>query len=1493
MSTAGQALLPWKRVLACVAVACAAASEREECIVSRRLPLFGLRVGRQNASAVGARTLPASRASGGACHMGRLLRVQNPSTETAVDDTAESTQMCTHNDTVLTCAVLVQNRSHPESSTHRLRTFAAHKPSDGVQDPRATHGRSTPCSACAQQEVNSVLTRFSRTTLATGRRQLSLGVRRRLSTERLLASQLHRAACNTSETCAPLHETFAGACSGRDACMQRGAFMSALLNRTHFGASAAEHTAGAAARGAVTAATDALWTRSWVWCRGHGRSSARFDQCSGSVDKAAWLDPKSRAQACARHIPTTTAENSISVDFCLLHAKTAKLCAQMFKWRSEAEKIISRAAGRSARTDFFYSPTTFDLREQQFVYDSVLDFYASVGRRSCAPSASANAQQQANYANMGRCASVHLEPLLVIVEQLREGKRILLLIGYHVYRVQFYLVQLLVSATVDTAAALASAGTDTVGRVADGLLREVMALMQVIGSFVDLLTDSIMELAMSRGVGKTIKDMLVFMCQVVELIHNTLWSYLLCPVLRILLLLWEFMIGVLDALLEIVRIVLFGAPEIVGLLDGFISVCRDMIAGITRAIGTCETKSFNCVLEPVFGGEDTDFGALPMPTRCWTSYLTFFGDNQQLSCSKADTCKLSRVASSSERRVCGACPAQSNDNVLEFACDYISGICTCGVPELSSTSCFTNNDCMTDEDATCRLINDDLEISAASVQCAQCQYQQMCYETSEGGVCACGARQRKLHTCSSTEHSDQQALVLRLNDLCLYTATVGVVEFGLSTVIPCQELDSSLSSCAWAVDVGAFFARGSRRVRRRLLAHDGADGQVYTYRSMDSVCRDALLSDALRYTRASCQEAFDASNATLALLGLERQLPPCALCSFADALEAARHNPVAVLRLLSPRAVGVVLQRHGPFLQAARLGAVLHDGLRDFSALLARRNGSQVVHVERRGGRTTVLVEDAAVQPHVARALESLLESVLEALPPGAASGASASGASASGANASGANASGANASGANASGANASGANASAGAPPLRRLLLFRELVLAVEERVRNGWGQAGRLHEAFSQSIELALTYDYDAASTHDWPPVRSAGVETCNELHDLLYVCIEVAQGVLDGWLTLTHMRDSLQGRPVDSLSDAWPALLGEEVTADETGGPPDDALALGVNSGDDVVMQTCTEGAAAGLRAIGVQPRVVYDIFFSVASAANASFSCPYHAVQTCSRWRRRLWHSIVIVLLWFSAAAVLVNALGISFLSSLLVPFFSLVVLQLCYGYTWTCAPMVPVCAWQDFSESVSALLPLSLEVPAELKRLDPSCLVPDTACLAAAGGSLENCLAPRRYPHARCLKSCRDAPFSFRSWQNVVAWWVAEAGPWADEFAAAHAHSVPLLDHEGFLKDVRTRARTLVRTSADSVSAHRVCAALSAYMLLPYVFILLLVLAFVASLAQALATQLLPFFLLLCTLYNAVAASADEGDEERMRALESSVRELQAAGSAATADGDE
>jgi hypothetical protein len=441
---------------------------------------------------------------------------------------------------------------------------------------------------------------------------------------------------------------------------------------------------------------------------------------------------------------------------------------------------------------------------------------------------------------------------------------------------------------------------------------------------------------------------------------------------------------------------------------------------------------------------------------------------------------------------------------------------------------------------------------------------------------------------------------------------------------------------------------------------------------------------------------------------------------------------------------------------------------------------------------------------------------------------------------------------------------------------LFLRELVLAVEERVKSGWSQAGRLHQSFEHSIERVITYDYAPleAAEHVWPPMVASDTvrgQECTELRELLTICIETAEGIFDGWLTLTHARDNLQGRPADTLSEAWPVLVRAEGADD----PPDEALALRAHNDDDFATRIATESTAATLDFLRIEPRTVYDVAFSVASAANASFTCPYRAVQTCSLWRRRAWQALVLSALLFSGIAFVINATGISFVTLLLIPLFSIVLLQLAYGYTWTCAPMIPVCWWQDVTESVGMLLPLSLEVPDDLKRLDRHCL-DDSACVDSED---TDCLALRRFPPPACLKSCREAPFLYVSVQDVIAWLLVELD--AADYAASNAHHVPLLDHEAFVKKLSVRARISRRSSTDAVHAHRVCALLGSYMLLPYVFILLLVLAFLASLAQALATQLLPLFMLVCALFSAVAASANTQDEERLQALEKTVLELQ------------
>jgi len=262
----------------------------------------------------------------------------------------------------------------------------------------------------------------------------------------------------------------------------------------------------------------------------------------------------------------------------------------------------------------------------------------------------------------------------------------------------------------------------------------------------------------------------------------------------------------------------------------------------------------------------------------------------------------------------------------------------------------------------------------------------------------------------------------------------------------------------------------------------------------------------------------------------------------------------------------------------------------------------------------------------------------------------------------------------------------------PNRRLLFFQELVMAVESRVRDGWNEADRLHEAFAQSITQILTYrnmgQEHTLAEQQWGRESSSTEDNCQELTELLKIAIRVTKGIRLGWLTLTHEHNSLQRQPAKTLRDAWPQIV-----------EPDAENALpgfSTEHTDDMLVQLASDTVNATLDAFDIRPTVFYNFLFSIASAANTSFSCPYEVVQTCSGWQVHLWQGLVIVIFYFCVASLLTSAVGLSFISALLVPFFSFALWQLCYGYTWTCLPMIPVCAFQDLTESINVLLPLTL-----------------------------------------------------------------------------------------------------------------------------------------------------------------------------------------------------
>lgn len=1311
-------------------------------------------------------------------------------------------QACTSDNTTLTCTMLAQNATNPGSSKVHVHRFPHSLPPPRGMSIRTQHRHRTLCASCARANLTRVLTRLLKTlpTEAGSKQQLSFGVQHRLSTERLIAAHLHRTLCGANDTCPLLSRALPDS-------LRRGHFMPALLGEL-------------SAPSSALPPTDALWNRNWVFCP-HTQVASSSSQCMGSVPKTTWLNPRTRVAACAEQL-STHSPSSASINFCLLNQQTEKLCSKMQSWIQRTEFYLCQAAGLCEESDFFYSPTTFNLQEQEFVYDTVLRFYVQDAGLQC-PAGAVNLQTQANEAEMQKCASVSIAPILLIIEQLRTAKRSIVLLFYHTTRVSFRFAEVFVAVQADTAASMAQEASNAVQAAAEALLRECTALMLVIGDFVETIGSAVLELAMSKGVGSTFKEIVMALCSVVEWIYNNLWAKVLCPIVQFVLEYIKILIDVWETVVDVLR----SLGVNVHMLDSFIEFVRNTIDVISSSLNECTALPADiCVLGLSVSANAEARGVLPMPTRCWSSYVTFFGDNQQLSCSVADTCKLSSL--SSERIMCGACPVQSNPSIQDFACDYVTSICTCAVPQLRSSSCLVNEDCMLgDSESSCMLINDNLELSRSAVACSECQFQSMCFhtDTSDSGVCACGRRQRVFQLCTAEDTLKRNSLSLMLHNLCIYSqssASFYDLEFQQVSVIPCQLLDPTTASCAYVVDMNIYAVRGSSRAGRRLLSAD-----VATYTSLDPACRDALLSDALPHTRASCQTLFDMSTQTLQLLRLEKQLPPCALCSVTDAIEATRSNPLAVLRILSSsRMLITVFTRHGPAERAVHLLQTLQSGVMRAVESIVAADASALVTIAQVNGTTVVHVDEEILPPAIASALAAWVSEMLLHD---------------------------ANARSDDA----ATNTTCSAGTCKhnARRLLFFRELILAVETRVRSGWGEVDRLHEAFAQSVTQILTYrnmaEEQSVAAEQWGPAPNA--RDCTELQDLLRIAIRTTKGIRLGWQTLTHERNTLQRRPTESFSEAWALVApSQQAPADEIDSLPEVSIEA---SGDDPLMSWAANAVNATLDALDVRPSIFYNALFSLVSAANTSFTCSYEAVQTCSNWRVRLWQGVLILLVYFSVLCLLLNAVGLTFLGALLVPFFSIIILQLCYGYEWTCLPMVPVCSWQDFHESLQAVFPLTLELPDDLKNTTRECLV-------QCQNFTQLCLP--RYPTRKCTMSCKNTPFGYTSASHVVSWVFAEFGSGATDFVLANQHYVPFLSHQAFDTQLRQQMMTYSRASGDLISAHRICVVLSAYMLVPYLLLLLILLGLVLSLISLLSLQLFPLILLFFSLFTAASVDTEQ-----------------------------
>jgi len=833
------------------------AEPAQYCNVFDRLPSFAVRYVAVGLDAMQKRLMLPSTAPGGACHMGVLKRLPK-------NGTADSVQFCTAFPTHSRCRML-SVATQPDA-TLLVSSYETDIPVQGPYVARKAATRPVRhCKLCEDHARASFVDRFQRErTLEEGPAQLSVGLPVRLATERVLAAEIRTRLCPGSRH----------ACDKMDALVQEKPHIwqkGSLIQELTRMAQEHHHAAAPVVRDAE------LWTEPWVFCRNQP------DRCSGVIDQSTWQDPATRFGACSAIIAAHSQQNSTPTRFCTLSPQLANLCVKLARWSVEdVPFILCKAAGHPdcLSQSFFYNPTAFSISNKDFVYNSVRAMYTKLNASAC-PAIAANRQVLQNEVLRSQCGSVALEPIQRILRLARSFGFDYSVIQYCVVSAGMNLVGIILGSFANMKS-LVSESTYNMQLYIRLLLNKLKDVMTVIWKVLFTLAD--------YDSFKWIKTIVRIFCSILE--------FVIAPIIKKALLpFWEILLTVFK---EMKKMPFMGA------------MFEPVIQILTAAVNAANDFPDKCPAEDSGDDETRAPGSLPAATKCWSTYSTFFGDNNVLSCTKADTCH--RGVTDTSLLMCGSCAAPTTD-FAPFGCLSVTKTCTCSVPLFAMQSCESNSDCYADE-SSCKYLDNELEPSIGFTRCASCQHKRLCFvgAGSGSGYCACTLFDVQWGRCL-----DQGAAVNPGYDsICVLTPDYNSLQstftfsFDVSMSTPCRLLNQGFTFCSRESNNGFLYVTGTEVARRRhLLEFTANDNGAAAIDTMSSICRDALSTDLMPSVRRDCIDAFDDSKVTVRMLGMQDAWPACAFCGAEDMMYNFLFKPHNMIILFSnASSVARVLMRH-------------------------------------------------------------------------------------------------------------------------------------------------------------------------------------------------------------------------------------------------------------------------------------------------------------------------------------------------------------------------------------------------------------------------------------------------------------------------------------------------------------------------------------------------------------------------------------------------------
>lgn len=1290
-----------------------------DCSILNRLPDFMLRVEdqpEQHARSRGRRVTSIGR--DGPCHMGRLRRVGDFLSDKTI-------QHCQHKPMSLKC-----QRANTSTVTYDSVYSEA-------KDPQIPD-RDIPCDGVGTWSTKFVDRQNHKTELDS--KLLGVGKPMQLRTARILASYVRRELCLDVDisTC---EERLSNVLPEEDAWQLNNFLLNFFENVTGtFNVSSSPDDS-------------LLWSRPWVFCR------SPDSVCEGSISRQDWVNHTSRQEQCVLQANRAIQDNEKNkIDFCLLDPAHEELCQNARDWRTKISQIICQAFELKGCTDsrFFYSPTAFSVSEKSFVHDIVnrnYNLYDDEGTCALDSNRQQEYQIKTNEQALQQCASKFIEPARVLLQRLREIRVFILELVFYLLKIQQSLVEMLVSVVLVSSDMMLSAAyrfSTFVG----------MFMMAVLDLIVEVATVLFKVIFVKGSLPYEIVRLLTeYICPFLEWVNVNIVGTSIDTTGTLCWIFWNIggiLIEISNALSSVADVTIpLGVTELRPFYD-FLAPAANIIdaAGVgIRTVLPCRPRTNECVFD-FFDEEEVVSGTLPVATRCWSTYTTFFGDGDSLSCSKADTCRRSELALEEDLVPCGACGSEAV-GVYSYACSFLTKTCTCQVPKYEHTQCTSNADCI--QAKSCAYVNRFNMPGSGSAPCWSCQQNRFCYMPTAGdtGYCACGLTQIQYSRCQDDYviPNDDHMCLFDMNSRFM-TTVVTQQEFGVLVSTPCSNVLTSAAQCIRIIEadgsVSGNFVVAAKIVRgsgRRLLEYDGSENASLIFQH-NPLCLDAFHTENLPHVRSACSMQLLDSQLTIKLLNLTFVLPPCTFCDLNSFVHAIISTPMAPFVVsLSPPRVWILLHRHAGLRTLQRTTRAWMHTLDVYTHDL--RNNTHFMNI------SSVNISEE----QVVRLLTNPFYS---------------------------------------------------------SRRLLQTSFVQDVESMIQRATSRANIIASAYDYKLP-SLSNSVADIWNEQFPPILTpSNSGECTPLHDLA----EVAQQSANG--TLKYFQTTKVSPPYD-LHAVWPSVTSSG-----------SLLSDPVDSGDFLIelLRWITDQVAEW---VSLDRRYASDWAESLIKEAVDLTRCDFEAIQTCSRWKVRLASGFVIIGVWFAVWFVICNALGFGFLATLTMPLFSLLLPYLCYGYTWTCVPMLPTCVIQDFHETLSDIFPKYIKLDAVFFT-DPQC----------ASDTLFD---------ASCLRSCGDVPWGYSSWKNVLAWFSAELGRNFSSSLIELLSYIPLFDVASFEEEVGIRIKMWESSSTAIVLGNRICSTFNLYLLLPYFFLVLLIIGTAALILQVLLTLLYPSANLLLALF--------------------------------------